>query len=135
MHFQLLLAMIDICTHLIQSVRGVWHAKLPFVREIQDAYSVSIIVLHRLWRARMLGVQVQAPGWKNDRPLPLKMQYALRIGCSHSVVVLECSVDWSWHNFGDRSRWSDTQILNCFSCKTLSRCLKKWQSVVENSGK
>ena len=62
------------------------------------------------WRARMLEAQIQALGWRTNAHL--KIRYALRTGRSHLAVNLfENSVGWSWHNFGDKSGRSDTQIL------------------------
>ena len=51
-------------------------------------------------------------GW----PLTLKLWYSLRTkrGCS-VVIVLEHSIDWSYHNFGDESGQSYTQILQAIS--------------------
>ena len=72
-------------------------------------FSINNWFAHGLKR-QSVGSAIQAPGWRTTTHL--KVQYAFRTGGNHSeVILLEQSIDWSYHIFDDISWWSDTQIL------------------------
>ena len=69
--------MMDSCIHPTQSVCGAWHAKPPFVKDLECMLHINTDS-HVAWKARILRVQSQAPGWKTTTCL--KKWYSLRIG-------------------------------------------------------
>ena len=72
---------IDISTHLIQSVRSAWHAKLPFVRDPRHMLFINDWFAHEepeCWECKFIHK------WKMTSHS--KTQYALRTGRAKKVI-------------------------------------------------